>query len=428
MATRNSGNAREVPMTPRKPHDTALESIVQEINETYGLNIQSPDPGLTPSQHKELGKNNAEYGRWGVIFKGIRYLYYKRDQSLEMVLQNFGYEAKAASEKWIPKPRQEPGTLPYSSRAPRATTAGQKVQLEEILMALLNTAMMNVLPASSHAPSATQVSRSPDKTSMNTKPILNTGIPALDNHPVFTPRTPGSAGSKRPSTDGSSSASKRARNKKPTIPSPVKPFATLNTTNLDQVPSRQRLLAEQAATQARPSTPNSVKKISTGVNNISFASTNKTSFNAPTVFSEDGDAVEALYSQSTVVDQSPTKRLSDKRMANTARNPTATMYNSKAAAPATPATVVALPAHNNNNNRQQNRPPSRASAASKASHGTSSTVFHTVADHVSSHPATDNYQQAIEDPVPIGYMPPIKNTEFALDARLKDRMKDIFRM
>ncbi|KAK5659585.1 hypothetical protein OQA88_787 [Cercophora sp. LCS_1] len=369
--------ATPIPTTPQKnvARTGGIEHIIDKINRDYGLAIQVPDKTLPPVTQIAMGQQNQEYERWVTICKYVRFLQYQGRGGLEMALHNFVMEANAESEMWVPKQPQD------ANGFRKARTQGQRLKYETLLKnAIVNTAsMLGPVPSASQTPQACGVSD--------------------DTSPT---------GSKRSFTNGSSSPSKRARNA-PNIPAPVNLFPPVNTTQFDQVPSRQRMLVDSSATLvASQSTPTPVKRMAAGVNNISFASTSKSSFRAPTVFTDDADAVQNIYTQSTAIDNSPTQR------------PKGAKYNQ-----ANPAAVVGqyydlttpVPL-------DLNRPASRASRVSKTS---ATTVYHSIADPASSVGPKDGYQHEVVDAEPIGYAPPVTAPEFELKGILKDRMKNIWR-
>ena len=125
-----------VPTTPRKK-DGSIDEIIHQLNEDYGLGIEIPDGSLTPHMRKELAKQSETYGRWDAICRAVQFLYYQRDDSLELALRAFFNEAKAASQEWVPKPRADYDTLPRSTVPPKAKTAGQRWQMETLLLETL---------------------------------------------------------------------------------------------------------------------------------------------------------------------------------------------------------------------------------------------------------------------------------------------------
>lgn len=125
------------PVTPGK-RDDAVERVIQKLNIDYGLGIEIPDSSLSPTRRKQLSEQDEQYARWDRICQGIRFLYYQRDCTLDQALENFFNEATAASLRWVPKPRADPGTFPSPTDPPRAQTAGQQWSLQTILINVID--------------------------------------------------------------------------------------------------------------------------------------------------------------------------------------------------------------------------------------------------------------------------------------------------
>ncbi|KAK3368687.1 RNA dependent RNA polymerase-domain-containing protein [Podospora didyma] len=127
-----------VPSTPQK-RDEVGDKLVQQLNQDYNLGVSSvlADSTLTPSRRKELARQNEAYGREDRIRNSLRFLHYKSNGDLEKALDMFYYEAKAASQLWVPKPRADPTTLP-SADFPKAYTPGQQLQFQTLLVETLD--------------------------------------------------------------------------------------------------------------------------------------------------------------------------------------------------------------------------------------------------------------------------------------------------
>lgn len=232
------------PATPSK-RDDSVEKIIQKLNHDYGLGIQVPDSSLTPSRRKQLSEQDEQYARWDHICRGIRFLYYQRDGTLDHAIDAFFNEAKASSLRWVPKPRADPGTLPPPKEPPRARTAGQQWSLQTILIHILDEFKAQKAPALLIPQRNTAVTghrRNPND--------------GGDCSPIQ--RSPESAGSKRSFDSDDDQTFKKLKAQKP-YPSPYPPsVSALSFANalesLDNVPSRQRPgLSHQSAGKSTPS-------------------------------------------------------------------------------------------------------------------------------------------------------------------------------
>lgn len=226
-----------LPVTPNKNilGNVAIEKVIQKLNDDYGLGIEIPDPTLSPSRRKQLGEENEQYARWNHICRGIRFLYYQRGDSLDQALNNFFNEAKAASLRWVPKPRADPGTLPSVRRPPKAQTEGQQWNLQSILIDVIDSVMAQTRPP-------LLLPR------LNTNSVSGPSVPSTTLHPARSEESdagssgsPASARSKR-SFDGEYDyGAKRPRGKEPRVPPIPSPTSTALAHALDNVPTRRRL-------------------------------------------------------------------------------------------------------------------------------------------------------------------------------------------
>ncbi|GAB1319864.1 RNA-dependent RNA polymerase [Madurella fahalii] len=218
------------PATPSK-HDDSVEKIIQKLNVDYGLGIELPDSSLTPSRRKQLSEQDEQYARWDHICRGIRFLYYQRDGTLDHAIDAFFNEAKAASLRWVPKPRADPRTLPSPREPPKAGTAGQQWHLQTILIKVLDEFKAQKAPTL-------------------LIPQRNTGIadphrnPSYDSDFNTIQTSPDSAGSKRSFDSDDDQVFKRLKVQQP-APSPYPPSVSAMSfasaiESLDNVPSRQR--------------------------------------------------------------------------------------------------------------------------------------------------------------------------------------------
>ncbi|KAK4149366.1 RNA dependent RNA polymerase-domain-containing protein [Chaetomidium leptoderma] len=224
-----------VPVTPNKRlvGGAAVEKAIRKLNSDYGLGIEIPDPCLSPSRRKQLGAQDEQYARWDHICRGIQFLYYQRGDALDQALGAFFNEAKAASLRWVPKPRADPGTLPSSTAPPKAQTAGQQWNLQSILIGIIDSFKAQHTPV-------LLLPKPKGGAGTSGSASLGIGIDESDaGSPVSRPDSPASIGSKRSFDGDYDHGAKRTRAKDATpCPSPT-PSAF--TDALDNVPSRRRL-------------------------------------------------------------------------------------------------------------------------------------------------------------------------------------------
>ncbi|KAK4235595.1 hypothetical protein C8A03DRAFT_46294 [Achaetomium macrosporum] len=230
-----TGRRMALPSTPAK-RNIDVERVIQKLNDDYGLGVELPDRTLTPHRHKELAQQDEEYGRWYRIYRGIHFLYHRRDNSLDLALESFFNEAKAASLRWVPKPRADPNTLPSPRVPPKARTAGQQWNLQTILIEVLDS----FKPHARSVPALSLARPGADR-------VVGAGGPATLSRPGYEsesstlPDSPASTASKR-SFDGDSDQDfKRMRSREYLHMRDPSPSPTVLTSALDNVPSRRRL-------------------------------------------------------------------------------------------------------------------------------------------------------------------------------------------
>lgn len=226
------------PATPTK--GDPVEEVIRRLNADYDLGVQLPDRSLTPARRKQLGAQDEQFARHDRICTGIRFLYHQRDGSLDRAIESFFNEAKAASQRWVPKPRADPTTLPSSSVPPKAQTAGQRWNLQTILITVLDNFRAQkmpplVLPTARPAPRAGPVAPA--------APALPPILSASDDSeasPVL--ESPGSGGSKRSFElhGDDDHGAKRLRGRR-LFPASSAPGDVDLTSAIDSVPARQRL-------------------------------------------------------------------------------------------------------------------------------------------------------------------------------------------
>ncbi|KAK3331647.1 RNA dependent RNA polymerase-domain-containing protein [Cercophora scortea] len=209
-----------VPSTPRK-QDSYVADTVQMLNANYGLAIQIPDGSLTPSRRKQIAEQNEIFGVCDRICRGLQWFRFQPEAYLTKVMDAFAFEAKTASQSWVPKPRADPTTLPSSRTAPRARTAGERLQMQKLLAEAITNFMAESTP------------------SLRLFAISNNGTSARPTHttsPLQRASQP-SVRPKRPSYEDESDDQSPKRVKERAGPSvPIKPIASA----FDQVPTRQR--------------------------------------------------------------------------------------------------------------------------------------------------------------------------------------------
>ena len=221
------------PVTPVK-RDGPVEQLVRKLNADYALGVELPDPTLTPSHRKQLSKQNEQYARSDRICSGIRFLYYKRDGTLDHALESFLTEAKAESLRWVPKPRADPSTLPSARAPPKARTAEQQRKLQTLLVAILDDFKTNKTPKPAPTPLFSRPNGSVTPAARPAPVILDL---TDDSDSGSVPESPASAASKRSWDfyDAKDQSTKRIK-RRPSVAS-TSAFTLANA--LDNVPSRQ---------------------------------------------------------------------------------------------------------------------------------------------------------------------------------------------
>jgi len=214
--TENSGNAAEVRRNPGRK-TTKLQVVVRRLNDDHNLRIILPDAKNTPTHLVD-----EETSRCDQICSRLSQLIAHGEKHLEQALSSLVHELRAESQKWVIIPTPLSG----SQDPPRATTSGQQLRFQEILLEHLN----RLLPSASPPPQPTQ--------SAQTTRSQSTGI-------YSRMETPSNPACKRPSDEEispSEGASKRRRGKDPAAPHLVNPFSAL-----DKVPSRRRGLNDSSS-------------------------------------------------------------------------------------------------------------------------------------------------------------------------------------
>jgi hypothetical protein len=226
--------ASVLPSTPAKRNGD-VESVIRQLNADYALGIEVPDRSLSPARRKELADRDEEYARWWRIDRGIHFLYYQRGDSLQLALESFFNEAKAASLRWVPKPRADPSTLPSSRVPPKARTAGEQYCLQTILIEVLD----RFKPQAKSVP-ALSLPRPGGHRATRHRSVyeIDSGSPLPDS-----PASPSTASTSKRSFDGDSDQDfKRMRSRHDLHARDPSPSPTVLTSALDNVPSRRRVL------------------------------------------------------------------------------------------------------------------------------------------------------------------------------------------
>ncbi|KAL2170754.1 hypothetical protein VTG60DRAFT_4502 [Thermothelomyces hinnuleus] len=221
-----------LPVTPDKStrDKIEIEKVIRKLNSEYGIGIQIPDPTLSPNDRQKLGAQNEQFARSDRIHRGIQFLYYQRGDVLEQALCSFFSEAKAASRRWAPKPRANPGTFPSTFPSactpPKVQTADQQENLQNILIKVINDYKARMTPSLRlPKPSGAAV-------------VARPGDEPDASPPKSVSESPSSASSKRSFDRDDDHEFKRLRAQEFSAlryPSP----ASINA--LDKVPSRRRL-------------------------------------------------------------------------------------------------------------------------------------------------------------------------------------------
>lgn len=188
--------ARPEPSTPKKDHlqgTTRVDAIIKELNTDYNLEIDSCDKSLTPSQRRNRATFDRRFARYDKIYQVFQQIYFQAgEDGLGTALDAFRREAKAACQTWISKPIGDPGTL-HPSAPCKASTRGEKNELEEILVDILDQLRKTLQPTpiKLRKPAA-----APDGRDEGTNSFA---VPSRPSQP------------KRPSIDGLQGSSKRLK-------------------------------------------------------------------------------------------------------------------------------------------------------------------------------------------------------------------------
>ncbi|KAH6635795.1 RNA dependent RNA polymerase-domain-containing protein [Chaetomium tenue] len=218
-----------IPSTPTNKRivgNVAVEKVIRQLNSDYNLDIEIPDPTLSPVKRKELGVRDEKYARSDHICRGIQFLFYQKGDTLDQALGSFFNEAKAASLRWAPKSHAEPGTLPSPRTPPTALSGPERWKLQSILIDVIDHFKARARPA---------VFRPESNGDTRHGSVLASGEEG--------PESPGSPGSKRSFDSDDDHGAKRTRGQALASfrgPGPS-PTPSAFTDALDKVPTRRHL-------------------------------------------------------------------------------------------------------------------------------------------------------------------------------------------
>ncbi|EEH42619.1 uncharacterized protein PADG_07439 [Paracoccidioides brasiliensis Pb18] len=94
------------PRTPKSSHDFNL--LINNLNVTFNLDL--PNPAVSTPKHRPGGERTFPERCVGLM----KFLYYNNPDNVQRVIDSFQEWARAFLSDWVPKTRQEPGTLPSS--------------------------------------------------------------------------------------------------------------------------------------------------------------------------------------------------------------------------------------------------------------------------------------------------------------------------
>lgn len=262
-----------LPATPQKRSARdVINDVVRQLNNDYGLGVTIPDPTLSPVARKQRGAEDEQFARCDRICSGIQFLYYQN--VLGDALEAFFNEAKAASLRWVPKPRADPNTLPSPRAPPRAQTAGQAWGLQTILINIIEGYKAERRPALLLPRVNSIAGRSAAGSPPGFRYDSDTGSPGS------IPESPASSGSKR-SLDGYlDHSAKRSRNLDFVASPALSPTRTEFTDALDNVPTRRRLKFDPPAAKRQTHQQGEDVRVTSRSANTSFDSNMSSLFSA----------------------------------------------------------------------------------------------------------------------------------------------------
>ncbi|KXH49568.1 RNA-directed RNA polymerase [Colletotrichum salicis] len=114
-------------------------TTINELNRDYNLAIQIPDASQGSASAARRPKQNAAFARSDEIVRLLTYLSSEQSFLLDKVLHSFGWEALAASEKWI-RPYDCRDASLATTQKPKAGSPGEVLELQMVLLGVLERA------------------------------------------------------------------------------------------------------------------------------------------------------------------------------------------------------------------------------------------------------------------------------------------------
>ncbi|GKT99639.1 unnamed protein product [Fusarium langsethiae] len=119
-----------------------LDRTIRSISSEFQLQLQIPDPTLSPSK-RQLQRKNEEQERCNAIYYRAQFLKFKDPNRLSICFTRFREQADEHLTNWIRKPRGDPDTTPIKSsfgdphRHRARLTSEERGELQEYLLRLL---------------------------------------------------------------------------------------------------------------------------------------------------------------------------------------------------------------------------------------------------------------------------------------------------
>ncbi|KAG8665411.1 hypothetical protein FPOAC2_10482 [Fusarium poae] len=120
-----------------------LDRTIRAISSEFQLQLQIPDPTLSPSK-RQLQRRNEEQERCNAIYYRAQFLKFKDPARFSICLTRFREQAEDHLTNWIRKPRGDSDTTPIKSsfgdphRHSARLTSEERGELQEYLLRLLN--------------------------------------------------------------------------------------------------------------------------------------------------------------------------------------------------------------------------------------------------------------------------------------------------
>jgi hypothetical protein len=151
------------PTTPRKANE--IKPVLDSLNRNFNVGVEVPDDTMSPADRKARATQDSQYARWVKICTSLRFLFYQKEGNmLQRALDDFEGEARALSQTWLTS--DQLGSR-HRLEFPRAETAGQQLNLQNLLLETLDK-FMTTTPS---------VSKFSDRLSANTTPRKSTSFP-----------------------------------------------------------------------------------------------------------------------------------------------------------------------------------------------------------------------------------------------------------